>query len=66
MPDLIEELKAAYGQTSLFELLTTDAGNTSLGAATQIVDAGWNYFADLFTRSRRGLIMGGPSEGTGA
>ena len=28
MPDLIEELKDAYGRTRLFGLLTTDAGNT--------------------------------------
>jgi hypothetical protein len=47
MPDLLEELKAAYGRTKLFELVTTDAGNTSLGAATQIVDAGWGYFAQI-------------------
>ena len=47
MPDLIEELKAAYGRTSLFELLTTDAGNTSLKAATRIVGAGWDYFAQI-------------------
>jgi len=47
MPDLIEELKAAYGRTRLFGLLTTDAGNTSLGAATRTVSAGWNYFAQI-------------------
>jgi len=47
MPDLLEELKDAYGRTRLFELLTTDAGNTSLGAATRTIDAGWGYFAQI-------------------
>jgi predicted transposase YbfD/YdcC len=47
LPDLIAELKAAYGHTRLFGLLTTDAGNTSLKAATQIVGAGWDYFAQI-------------------
>ena len=47
MPDVLEELKAAYGRCRLFGLLTTDAGNTSLGAATQIVGAGWDYFAQI-------------------
>ena len=47
MADLLDELKAAYGRTSLFELLTTDAGNTSLGAADRIVGAGWGYFAQI-------------------
>jgi predicted transposase YbfD/YdcC len=47
MPDLLEELEAAYGRSRLFGLLTTDAGNTSLGAATKIVGAGWDYFAQI-------------------
>jgi hypothetical protein len=47
MPGLIRELKVAYGRTRLFGLVTTDAGNTSLGAATKIVEAGWSYFAQI-------------------
>jgi predicted transposase YbfD/YdcC len=47
LPDLLEELKAVYGRSRLFGLLTTDAGNTSLGAASQIVEAGWHYFAQI-------------------
>jgi len=47
LPDLLEELKAVYGRSRLFGLLTTDAGNTSVGAASQIVEAGWHYFAQI-------------------
>lgn len=47
MPDLVEELEEVYGRSSLFGLLTTDAGNTSLGAASRIIKAGWNYFAQI-------------------
>ena len=62
MPALLDELKAAYGRTRLFDLVTTDAGNTSLGVAGQIVEYGWNYFAqiksgqgDLFEEACRAL-----------
>ena len=47
MPALIDELKRVYGRSGLFELLTTDAGNTSLESANRIVAAGWNYFAQI-------------------
>ena len=47
MPDLLDELKAAYGRTRLFQLVTTDAGNTSLGAAGKIVGHGCDYFAQI-------------------
>jgi hypothetical protein len=47
MPALIDELKATYGRTRLFQLITTDAGNTSLAAATRIVEADWDYFAQI-------------------
>jgi len=55
MPALLDELKAAYGRTRLFNLLTTDAGNTSLGVATKIVDLSWNYFAQI--KSVQGAIF---------
>lgn len=47
MPDLIDELKAAYGRTRLFQLVTTDAGNTSLKAADKIIGYGCDYFAQI-------------------
>ena len=47
MPALLDEVKGAYGRTKLFELFTTDAGNTSLRAATQIVDFGCSYFLQI-------------------
>jgi len=55
MPALLDELKAAYGRTRLFDLLTTDAGNTSLRVATKIVDLSWNYFAQI--KSVQGAIF---------
>jgi hypothetical protein len=47
MPALVAELKQSYGRTRLFEMLTTDAGNTSLEAASRIVRAGWQYFSQI-------------------
>lgn len=47
MPALVSELKQTYGRTRLFEMLTTDAGNTCLEAASQIVEAGWDYFSQI-------------------
>ena len=55
MPALLDELKAAYGRTRIFDLVTTDAGNTSLGVATKIVELGWNYFAQV--KSVQGSIF---------
>ena len=49
MPALVDELEQAYGKTRLFEIITTDAGNTSLEAATRMVEAGWHYFAQIKT-----------------
>jgi hypothetical protein len=37
LSDLLVELHRAYGRTRLFEMVTTDAGNTSLKVATLIV-----------------------------
>ena len=46
MPALLKELHQAYGRTDIVAMLTTDAGNTSLGTATQIVDKlHWHYFS---------------------
>jgi hypothetical protein len=47
--------KAAYGRTRLFDLVTTDAGNTSLAVACLIVALGWNYFAQI--KSVQGAIF---------
>ena len=48
MPSLVRQLRAAYGRTGLVEMLTTDAGNTSLGVATIIVDElHWDYFCQI-------------------
>ena len=48
MSKLLLQLKAAYGRTRLFQLVTTDAGNTSLEVAGQILhlrcdlgESGW-------------------------
>ena len=47
VPDLLLELHHAYGKTQLFDVITTDAGNTSLGTAQMTVDYGRHYFAQL-------------------
>jgi len=47
MPALLDELKAAYGKTRLFSLVTTDAGNTSCGIAGKTVSLGLDYFMQL-------------------
>jgi predicted transposase YbfD/YdcC len=56
MPALLSELRAAYGRTDIFEMLTMDAGNTSLGVAEQIVDdLGLDYFAQI--KSEHGELV---------
>ena len=48
MPALLKELQTVYGRMGLFTLLTTDAGNTSLKVATQIVKVmRLHYFAQI-------------------
>jgi hypothetical protein len=47
MVDLLSELHQTYPRTSLFVLVTTDAGNTCLESATKTVDCGWDYFAQM-------------------
>jgi hypothetical protein len=47
MPDLLEQLRATYSRCRLFELVTTDAGNTSCDNAAQTIACGWNYFAQI-------------------
>ena len=47
MPALLNELKAAYGRTGLFRLVTTDSGNTSLCVATKMTRLGLEYFAQI-------------------
>ena len=37
MAELLEELKEAYGRTRLFGRITTDSGNTSLGAMSKAI-----------------------------
>jgi len=47
MPELLDELKAVYGRSGLLGRITTDAGNTSLGAMSKAVEHGWHYFAQI-------------------
>ncbi|MBW6496605.1 MAG: ISAs1 family transposase, partial [Burkholderiaceae bacterium] len=47
MPKLLEELHRAYQRSSLIEMVTTDAGNTSLAMAGKIVGYGWAYFCQI-------------------
>jgi len=49
MAALLDELKAAYGRTGIFRLVTMDSGNTSLRAATKIIRLGLDYFGQLKT-----------------
>lgn len=44
---LLDELKAAYGRTRLFSLVTTDAGNTSCAVGKKLVAQGLQYFAQI-------------------
>jgi len=62
MPELLEELHDAYSRTNLFELITTDAGNTSCKVAGLIKGYGWDYFlqfksghGDLYAEAIRAL-----------
>lgn len=48
MPALLEELHRVYGRTQLFEVLTTDAGNTSLAVCGRIVNKlQLDYFSQI-------------------
>jgi hypothetical protein len=47
MPELLDELKVFYGRSRLLGRITTDAGNTSLGAMSKVVQHGWHYFAQI-------------------
>ncbi|MBW6496376.1 MAG: ISAs1 family transposase [Burkholderiaceae bacterium] len=50
MPDLLKELRTAYGRTNIMQMVTTDAGNTSLNVATMLVDElHMDYFAQFKT-----------------
>lgn len=62
MPDLVDELHGTYGRSNLIQMLTTDAGNTSLQVATKIVGYSWDYFSqfksehgDLYREATRAL-----------
>lgn len=62
MPELLEEVHAGYGRSSLITMVTTDAGNTSLKVAGLILGHQWDYFlqiksgqGDLFTEAVRAL-----------
>jgi len=54
MPDLLEEVRRIYARSSLVEMVTTDAGNTSLAVAGKIVGYGWHYFCQI--KSEHGEI----------
>jgi hypothetical protein len=47
MPELLDEVHAVYQRTRLFQWVTTDAGNTSLGVAKKIVGLGLQYFSQI-------------------
>jgi predicted transposase YbfD/YdcC len=48
MPDLLTELHRTYGRTGLYDMVTTDAGNTSLKVQTLIVKKlHRDYFAQI-------------------
>lgn len=54
MPELLKELHATYARTGIIGMLTTDAGNTSLGVASQIKGYAWDYFCQI--KSEHGEI----------
>lgn len=62
MPELLDEVHAGYGRSSLITMVTTDAGNTSLKVAGLILGSRWDYFlqiksgqGDLYTEAVRAL-----------
>lgn len=62
---LLKEMHKVYGGTNLLEMVTTDAGNTSLGTTTLTRnELGWHYFAQLkgehgaiYSEAQRALQM---------
>jgi hypothetical protein len=56
LPKLLKELRNAYGRTDIVAMFTTDAGNTSLGTATQLVkQLHWDYFSQF--KSEQGELL---------
>ncbi|NNL47506.1 MAG: ISAs1 family transposase [Acidimicrobiia bacterium] len=62
MPELLDELHAAYGRSSIVTMVTTDSGNTSLEVAKLTLEQHWDYFlqiksghGDLYTEAERAL-----------
>jgi hypothetical protein len=62
----VEDLRRHYGHTSMIDVITADAGNTSLAVANTILDNGWDYF--LCIKSPHGAVyeeaerlLGGPT-----
>jgi len=47
LPELLDELKEAYGRSKLFSVVTTDAGNTSREVAGKLVEMSLEYFSQL-------------------
>ncbi|MBU0609767.1 MAG: transposase family protein [Armatimonadetes bacterium] len=58
LPALLDELAAAYGNSRLFQIVTTDAGNTSCATAARTKQHGWDYFAKAQSRAWRHLHRG--------
>jgi hypothetical protein len=55
MPDVLKELKEAYGRTNLFQMVTTDAGNTSCNVCDSIKKClQCDYFSQI--KSEHGSI----------
>ena len=62
MAELLDEVRAGYGRSSLITMVTTDAGNTSLEVAGLILGHRWDDFlqiksgqGDLYTEAVRAL-----------
>lgn len=64
MPKVLDDLRSCYGRTGMIDLITADAGNTSVAVAEQIISYGWDYFlciksphGDLYREAER-LLAG--------
>lgn len=69
LPDFLNQLFSTYGRTELFEVIQGDAGNCSVGCATQIHEANYGYFlriksthGDLYQEAVRRLDAGDEPE----
>jgi predicted transposase YbfD/YdcC len=47
LPQTLQALHSAYGNTAMIDIVTTDAGNTSEATARLINAKGWGYFSQI-------------------